>query len=68
MEKGEIKMLNIIINIICFVVGGSIGTVMGAFMASAGARNKEFEQYCQGFSEGYKRKKAEMDNENKVDK
>lgn len=46
MEKGEIKMLNIIINIICFVVGGSIGTVMGAFMASAGARNKEFEQYC----------------------
>ena len=67
MEKGEIKMLNIVINIICFIIGGSIGAVMGAFMASAGARNKEYEHYCQGFSEGYKRR-AEIENEDKVDK
>ena len=46
MEKGEIKMLNIVINIICFIIGGSIGAVMGAFMASSGARNKEYEHYC----------------------
>ena len=46
MEKGEIKMLNIVINIICFIIGGSIGAVMGAFMASAGTKNKEYEYYC----------------------
>ena len=62
-------MLNITVNIICLMVGGSVGTLIGAFIASAGTKNKEFEQYCQGFSEGYKhRKKAESKNEDKVDK
>jgi len=49
-------MLNIIINIVCFMLGGSIGVLTGAFMAAVGTKNKEFEQYCQGFSEGYRKK------------
>lgn len=59
-------MLNII-NIIYFIGGGSIGAVMGAFIASSGKRNKELENYYQGFLEGY-RKKAKQINDNKVDK
>lgn len=47
-------MLNITVNIICFMIGSLIGTLMGSFVASAGIKNKEFKQYYQGFLKGYK--------------